>query len=114
MAAPAPPQPRPLAAGHVLVAMVIALLGGALLNAQAILRTAQQQELGTGRSVALAFAEPLAAMSEALRLDMPRAAIDEALGREAPRRDVTAVPTTTTSTVPDTSPAVTTTTTIPR
>ncbi|NNF08684.1 MAG: hypothetical protein HKN74_00165, partial [Acidimicrobiia bacterium] len=51
MAAPAPPQPRPLAAGHVLVAMVIALLGGALLNAQAILRTAQQQELGTGRSV---------------------------------------------------------------
>ncbi|NNJ48257.1 MAG: DUF459 domain-containing protein [Acidimicrobiia bacterium] len=93
------PQPRPLAAGHVLIAMIVALLGGALLNAQAILRTAETQELGTGRSVAMAFAEPLASVSSFLQLDVPREVADDALGRGVPRRDTSiAVPTTTTTT----------------
>ena len=114
MTTPAPARSRPLAAGHVLIVMVVALIGGALLNAQAILRTAEQQELGAGRSFALAFAEPLATVSEALRLDTPRAVIDDALDRGAPRRDVTVTaPATTTSTVPEPSAPVTTTTTIP-
>ncbi len=110
-AAPSPPAIRPLAAGHVLVAMLVALLGGALLNAQGILRTAERQELGTGRSVALALAEPLASVSSLLRIDAPREAIDEALGRVTPRRDVDAVipVATTTTTRPGEAPATTTT-----
>jgi hypothetical protein len=115
MASNTPAQARPLAAGHVFVAMIIALLGGALLNAQGILRTAERQELGTGRTVALVFAEPLASVSSFLRIDTPRAAIDDALGRELPRREVdTALPattTTTTTTVP--GQPTTTTTTLP-
>lgn len=110
---PASASARPLAAGHVFVAMIIALLGGALLNAQGILRTAERQELGTGRTVALAFAEPLAAVSSFLQIDAPREAIDSALGRELPGRDVeiTLPVTPTTTTVAGQSTATTTTTT---
>lgn len=95
-----------------MIAMIVALFGGALLNADALLRTAERQELGVGRSVALAVAEPLATVSGALRLTAPRAALDDALGRDAPRRDLTArpAPATTTTVAPDTS---TTTTTLP-
>ncbi|MGI9647085.1 MAG: SGNH/GDSL hydrolase family protein [Acidimicrobiia bacterium] len=109
---PAPPVIRPMPAGHVLVVMIVALLGGALLNAQALLRTAERQELGTGRSVALAFAEPLASVSGFLRIDTPRDAVDSALGRGVPRRDVTTVAPTTTTTRPsqDAVPSTTTTT----
>ena len=91
--------------------MIIALLGGALLNAQGILRTAERQQLGTGRTVALAFAEPLASVSSFLRIDTPREAIDTALGRELPRRDVETLPVTTTTTTVAGQPAATTTTT---
>jgi hypothetical protein len=107
------PTSRPLAAGHVLIVMVVALLGGALLNAQAILRTAETQELGTGRSVALAFAEPLASVSSFLQLDEPRTAVDEVLGRGGPRRDTSIAVATTTTTVPTVTPDSTTTTTRP-
>lgn len=106
-----PPESRPMAAGTVLVVMVIALLGGALLNADALVRTAERQELGAGRTVALAFAEPVAAVSGFLRLSNARSAIDDALGRELPRRDTTAAPvTTTTTSMPASGPATTTTT----
>jgi hypothetical protein len=99
-------------AAHVLIAMLIGLVGGALLNAQGILRTAERQELGTGRSVALAFAEPLASVSSLLRIDLPRETIDEALGRGVPRRDVdiAAPATTTTTTVAGPTPTPTSTT----
>jgi hypothetical protein len=98
----------------VFVAMMIALLGGALLNAQGILRTAERQELGTGRTVALAFAEPLASVSSFLRIDTPRETIDEALGRQLPRREVEiTLPVTTTTTTVAGRPAPTTTTTLP-
>ncbi len=107
------PQPRPLAAGHVLIVMVVALLGGALLNAQAILRTAETQELGTSRSVGLAFAEPLASVSSFLQLDVPRETVDDALGRGGPRRDTSIAIATTTTTLPVAPEATTTTTVLP-
>jgi hypothetical protein len=111
---PASVPARPLAAGHVFVAMIIALLGGSLLNAQGILRTAERQQLGTGRTVALAFAEPLASVSSFLRIDAPREAIDETLGRELPSRDVEiTLPVDTTTTTLAGQPATTTTTTQP-
>jgi len=108
---------RPLPAGHVLIVMLVALLGGALLNAQALVRTAERRELGTARSVALALAEPLASVSSFLRIDTPRDAIDSALGRGVPRRDTTTVAptsTTTTTVVGSGSAATSTTTTLPR
>ena len=107
-------QSRPMAAGTVLVVMVIALLGGALLNADALVRTAERQELGAGRTIALALAEPVAAVSDFFKLSAPRSAVDEALGRDLPRRDVTAVPpSTTTTSVRAPDAATTTTTTVP-
>ncbi len=107
---------RRLSARQVVVVIVVALVGGALLNAPAILRTAEQQRHGHGRDIAVAIAEPLAAMSSFLRIDEPRETIDNALGRERHRRDVTvAGPATTTTTTPvaPTTPVATTSTTIP-
>ncbi|NNF87988.1 MAG: DUF459 domain-containing protein [Acidimicrobiia bacterium] len=98
-------EARPLTARQVLVVMLVALLGGALFNAQAILRTAEQQELGRRRSVAVALAEPLASVSGFLRIDEPREAIDDALGRGTLRRDTTiTTPSTTTTTSSTTTP----------
>ncbi len=68
-------------AGHVIVVVVVALLLGLLVNAEDIRRTAQRQEQGWVRTTTLALAEPIYAISHALRLDRPRAAIDELLGR---------------------------------
>ena len=56
-----------------------ALVIGALLNAQSLLETAERQPFGTTRTVAMAFAEPLARISSTLRLDHPRSAIDGVL-----------------------------------
>ena len=99
---------RRLDARRVLVVMLVALLGGALLNAQAILRTAQQQRHGPGRSVAVAIAEPIAALSSSLQFDELRGAIDDALRREAPRPHVTAATPTTTALTPATPEPTTT------
>ncbi|MEX2505129.1 MAG: DUF459 domain-containing protein [Egicoccus sp.] len=83
-----PPKVRDRSAGEVIIAVLIAVLLGGLLNAQALLATAQRQELGTTRDAALTFAEPLAAVSSALWLDRPRAAIERAMGRgDAPGGD---------------------------
>jgi hypothetical protein len=76
-----PPAVRNRAAGEVIIAVIVAVLLGGLLNAQVLLATAQRQQLGTPRDVALALAEPLAAVSSALWLDRPRAAIEWAMGR---------------------------------
>ncbi len=72
---------RPWAAGHVIVAVVIALVVGALLNAQDLLATAERQPFGWQRTVAVALAEPVANVSAAVGLDRPRNAIDTAMGR---------------------------------
>ncbi|HSK24896.1 MAG TPA: DUF459 domain-containing protein [Egicoccus sp.] len=76
-----PAAVRDRSAGEVIIAVVIAVLLGGLLNAQDVLATAERQELGRTRDIALTFAEPLAAVSSALWLDRPRAAIEQAMGR---------------------------------
>lgn len=79
-AAPPPPRPR-WAAGHVIITVTLALSLGALFNAGDLLATAERQEFGVTRTVSVAAAERLLAVSQALRLDRPRAGIDQALGR---------------------------------
>ena len=71
----------PWAAGHVIVAVVIALALGTLLNAQDLLATAERQPFGWKRDVAVAMASPVARVSAAIGLDRPRDVIDTALGR---------------------------------
>lgn len=73
--------PKRWAAGHVIIAVVVALLLGALLNAQDLLATAERQEFGATRTLAVGIAEPLASISHALLLDRPRDVIDSALGQ---------------------------------
>lgn len=82
---------RRWAAGHVLVAVVIALAVGALLNAQSLLATAQRQPFGWQRDVAVAVASPVASLSAAVGLDRPHAAITSALGRSPDGSDGGAV-----------------------
>lgn len=77
---PPPPAAR-WAAGHVIIAVTIALMLGALFNAADLLATAERQPFGAARTATVAAAERLVAVSSALRLDRPRAAIDQALGR---------------------------------
>lgn len=72
---------RRWAAGHVIVAVVVALVVGTLLNAQDLLATAERQPFGWQRDVAVTLARPVADVSAALGLDRPRNAIDTALGR---------------------------------
>lgn len=72
---------RPWAAGHVIVAVLVALVLGTLLNAQDLLATAERQPFGWQRDVAVAAARPVAQFSAAIGLDRPRNAIDTALGR---------------------------------
>jgi uncharacterized protein len=78
------PRHHRWAAGHVIVAVLIALSFGALLNAADLLATAERQEFGATRTVSVAVAERVLAVSEFLRLDRPRQSIDQALGRVDP------------------------------
>jgi len=77
-----PPAARPLPAGQVLLAGVVALALAAFLNADALVRDAERKEFGTGRDVSLAVWEPVQAVANALGLSEPRRVADEALGRE--------------------------------
>lgn len=79
-----PPTPTPSrwAAGHVIVAVVVALALGSLFNARELLATAERQPFGTQRDVAVALAEGLVTVADTLRLDRPRTAIEVALGRD--------------------------------
>ena len=81
--APPPEDGRRLAtAGRALAVMALALLLAALLNAQSIYKSVFNQQEGTQREVALAFAGPLRQVSMALRMDRPRAWCENAIGRE--------------------------------
>lgn len=75
------PEPRTMPAGHALVIVIGALLIGLFLNAGDIRETAARQEFGPMRSIALALADPVADVADAVGLDRPREAIDAALGR---------------------------------
>jgi hypothetical protein len=71
-----------MAAGHVIVVGIVALLLGALLNAPGIEKTAESQPVGWRRDVSRFFAEPLADVSRFLHTDRPREWFQNALGRE--------------------------------
>jgi len=75
------PPRRTMPVGHVLLAMVVALIVGALLNAPGIRKTALGQDVGVKRDVATFFADPLDDLSTFLLLDRPRAALQWTIGR---------------------------------
>ena len=76
---------RPMAAGHAILAMLIAFALGTLFNAAAMLQTARTQKLGSHRhSLGVGFMRPIHAVSEFLRLDRPRRALDRAIGHTPP------------------------------
>ncbi len=71
-------------AASALVAMLVALALGALLNAPAMKKTALEQPFGAERSFRLALVDPLAAVSHWLFLDRPARFTAVALGRPDP------------------------------
>src|SRR4029450_13881667 len=68
---------RPLAAGHVVIVVLVALALGTLLNARGLRESAQLREPGWQRNTTLALTRPLAWVSGATLLDRPRAAAEE-------------------------------------
>jgi hypothetical protein len=82
VAPPGEPPRRLMAAGHVIVVGLVALLLGSLLNAPGIEKTAESQPVGWRRDVSTFFAAPLADVSHFLRTDRPREWLQNALGRE--------------------------------
>jgi hypothetical protein len=112
MTHPAPRAPRRRSpAGHVLLAVIIALGLGSLLNARALERTANNLPYGPTRSVAVAVTGPLRAVSSFLQLDRPRLALDSLLGRGGtdPEPEVVVVTPEPDPVEPDASPTTTTT-----
>jgi hypothetical protein len=71
-------------AASALVAMLVALALGALLNAPAMKKTALEQPFGAERSFRLALVEPLAGVSHWLFLDRPAKLTAVALGKPDP------------------------------
>ncbi len=69
-------------AGRVLQIGFIALLVGALLNADSLYATASRQDFGWQRDVARAVVTPFRSVSHLLRLNRPRADIEQAIGRQ--------------------------------
>ena len=103
------PGDEGMPAGQVIGVIVVALVIGLLLNAPDIRRTAERQEAGWRRDVAIAMIQPFDWFSRTLRLDAPHNLIDAAIGRPADQPAVST--TTTTITVPDQAVAPETTTT---
>lgn len=118
-----PPRRRATPAGHAILSMLIALVLGTLLNADAIKKTAEDLPFGSvKRSVSVGFMRPIHWISKTLRLDLPRQRLDTALGHgPVTTGDPFAVAAATTSTTPTptrpgettSSTAPTTTTTVP-
>ncbi len=82
-----PPEPTPrrrTPAGHALIAMLVALLVGSLLNADRLDYTARTQPFGWQRTWAMRVTGTLKATSGALMLDKPRQFIAELAGNEDP------------------------------
>lgn len=97
-------------AGRVIGVIVVALAIGLILNAPDIRRTAERQEAGWKRDVAIAMIQPFDWFSRTLRLDAPHNLIDAAIGRP---NDESPPPTTTTTAPPSVATPETTTTTTP-
>ena len=75
------PRRRRASAGAVLSAMLLGFLFAGLLDAAAIQKRVQGEELGALRSLQLGLLKPVVAVSGWLQLDRPAEAIDAALGR---------------------------------
>ncbi|MGZ4200348.1 MAG: SGNH/GDSL hydrolase family protein [Thermoleophilia bacterium] len=71
-------------AASALVAMIIAMALGALLNAPAMKKTAQELPFGTARTVRLALIDPLASVSHWFYLDRPAKVTAAVLGKPDP------------------------------
>lgn len=83
-------------AGHVIAVVLLSLVFGLVLNAPDIRDTADRQEAGWRREVAVAIIQPFEWFSKTFRLDVPHNLIDQALGRQnEPVEPVVTVTTTT-------------------
>ena len=67
-----------MAAGHVIVVVVVALLGGGILNARALTDAAARQPFGWKRTVAVVAATPFRGVAGLTRLDRPHAVLSRA------------------------------------
>lgn len=82
-----PPEPVPrrrAPAGQALAVVLIALLVGAVLNAERLDYTARTQPYGWQRRVAMGITGPLASFSRATHLNAPRKAIADAVDNQDP------------------------------
>ena len=70
-----------MAAGNVVIVLLIAAVVGSLLNAAGIRKTANGQPVGVRRDVARFFAEPLYDVSHLLQIDELRTGIQSVAGR---------------------------------
>ncbi len=95
-----------MAAGHVIVVGLVALLLGSLLNAPGIEKTAESQPVGWRRDVSRFFAQPLADVSRFLHTDRPREWLQSSLDRRGDDDISVSLPS------PTTLPAQATTTTV--
>ena len=97
-------------AGRVIGVIVVALTIGLILNAPDIRRTAERQEAGWRRDVAIAMIQPFDWFSRTLRLDSAHNLIDAAIGRPVDRGSASTTTTTTPIQIatPETSTTVTT------
>jgi hypothetical protein len=75
------PRRRRVSAGAVLAAMLLGFFVAGLLDAAAIQKRVQGEELGAMRSLQLALLKPVVAVSGLLQLDRPAEALNAALGR---------------------------------
>lgn len=94
-------------AGHVIAVVLVSLVIGLVLNAPDIRDTAERQEAGWKRDLAIAAIQPFDWFSRTLRLNAAHDLIDLALGRQ--NEPVPAPPTTTTTTASPVLEATTTT-----
>jgi hypothetical protein len=101
-------------AGHAVLVIVLAFAIGTLLNADSIMRTAENLPLGsTKRSVAVGVMRPVRWVSDHLQITQPRNALDDALGKRT-KKVADPFSAFTTSTTVKGKPGVTTTTAGPR
>jgi uncharacterized protein len=75
-------RPPSTAAGRGIVVLFLALVVGAILDADGLRKRAESQPQGFERRVAIGVTRPLARFSRALRLTAPRHALQVAIGRE--------------------------------
>jgi uncharacterized protein len=95
------PPRRQMAAGHVIIVGIVALLVGAFLNAPGLLQTAKRQPVDSfRRDFGLFFAEPLDDVSGFLQISRPHQWLEDWILADDAGRSARALPTPTT-TAPD-------------